>query len=522
MIAQLTFRHAQPVLGGHHLGGAQRAAARNDGHFVYRIRARQQPGHERVAGFMIGRLPLLLLQQHLLAFGAHQHFVAGVVEILHVDFLLVVPRGPQGGFVDDVADVRPGQPDRAGGQAAQVHVVRQRHVPHVDLEDLHSPLVRRPIHGDVPVETAGPQQRGIQHVGPVRRSHDDHRVRLRKAVHLAEDLVQRLFALVVAAAQSGPALAPNGVDFVDENDGRSIVLGVLEQVAHAAGADAHEHLNELAGAHRVKRHAGFPRHRAGQQRLARARRPVQQHALGHPPAQPLELLRALQVLDDLLQVRLDALQTGHVVERDRLVRRFVAPRRTLAEPRQETAAHELVPRPAEGHPKEDEQAHGQRDGDQRERHHHRVAGRLVGDLHAAGQQLAQQLAAGLIRARQRDAEVLAQLLGFAGTVFGLRRDAVRPDTRRCVRRLLEHSGRVDIAEFHGGDVAGLGLLDLRHEEVIADRGPLRTLHHHQHGGQHQDHRDDEPQVGPAPAHRGPAAGRPWILFVAWAFGRQSE
>ena len=56
-------------------------------------------------------------------------------------------------------------------------------------------------------------------------------------------------------------------------DGRGL-LGLLEQVAHARGADADDGLDELRGRHREERRLGLARDGAGQQRLARAGRPV--------------------------------------------------------------------------------------------------------------------------------------------------------------------------------------------------------------------------------------------------------
>ncbi len=57
-------------------------------------------------------------------------------------------------------------------------------------------------------------------------------------VHLREHLVERLLALVVTAAEPGAALAADGVDLVDEDDGRRLLARRLEQVADPAGADA--------------------------------------------------------------------------------------------------------------------------------------------------------------------------------------------------------------------------------------------------------------------------------------------
>ena len=48
-------------------------------------------------------------------------------------------------------------------------------------------------------------------------------------------------------------------------------LGLLEQVTHARGADADDHLDELRRRHLEERHAGLAGDRPGQQRLAGAR-----------------------------------------------------------------------------------------------------------------------------------------------------------------------------------------------------------------------------------------------------------
>ena len=205
------------------------------------------------------------------------------------------------------------------------------------------------------VEAAGPQQGRIEHVGPVGGGHDDHRLGLREAVHLAEDLVERLLALVVAAAHAGAAVAADGVDLVDEEDGGGVFLGGVEQVADPAGAHAHEHLDELRAVDGEEGHARLAGHGPAQQRLAGARRAHQQHALGHAAAQALELGRVLEELDDLLQLVLDALQAGHVVEGDRLVAALVAPGAALGEAAGQAAGEERIAGLAEQEPQADEQ-----------------------------------------------------------------------------------------------------------------------------------------------------------------------
>jgi hypothetical protein len=75
----------------------------------------------------------------------------------------------------------------------------------------------RPVHDDLPVEAPGPQQRGIQHVGTIRgRDDDDALVRL-EAVHLDEQLVERLLALIVPATKPRAAMPTDSINLVDKN-----------------------------------------------------------------------------------------------------------------------------------------------------------------------------------------------------------------------------------------------------------------------------------------------------------------
>ena len=205
-----------------------------------------------------------------------------------------------------------------------------------------------------------------------------------EAVHLDEQLVQRLLALVVPAAEARAAVAADGVDFVDEHDAGCVLLALLEQIADAAGADADEHLDEVRAADREERHVGLAGDGAGEQRLAGARRAHQQHALRNAAAELLEFLRFLEELDDLLQFFFRFIDARDVLERHLLLRARRELRLALAERQRLVAAalhlaHEEQPEADNqqsigAHPRSSE-AHGL------------AVGSLAAHLHAAFHQL---------------------------------------------------------------------------------------------------------------------------------------
>ena len=63
---------------------------------------------------------------------------------------------------------------------------------HVELKDLLPALVVRDADGNVPVESPGPRESGVQSLWQVCGSHDDDALVLLKAVHLHQELVQGL------------------------------------------------------------------------------------------------------------------------------------------------------------------------------------------------------------------------------------------------------------------------------------------------------------------------------------------
>ena len=230
--------------------------------------------------------------------------------------LQVAAGGEQRRLVHEVGEVGAGEAGGAAGEHVEAHVGLERLALGVHLEDRLAALEVGAVDDDLAVEAAGAQQRRVEDVGPVRGGDEDHAGAGVEAVHLHEHLVERLLALVVAAAEAGAAVAADGVDLVHEDDRRGGLLGLLEQVAHAAGADADEHLDEVGAGDREERHAGLAGDRPGEQRLAGAGRAVEQHALGDLGADGLEAGRALEELLDLLELLDGLVAAGDVGEGD--------------------------------------------------------------------------------------------------------------------------------------------------------------------------------------------------------------
>jgi hypothetical protein len=168
---------------------------------------------------------------------------------------------------------------------------------------------------DLAVEPARPQQRRIELVEQVGGGDHDHVAGRLEAVHLDQQLVERLLALAGRVALA--ALAADGVELVDEDDRRRVLARLGEEAADAGGAETGEHLHERGRRLGEELRPGLARDRLRQQRLARPRRAVQEDAARHVGAERGEPLRVAQEVDDLLQLGARLVGAGDLGPADR-------------------------------------------------------------------------------------------------------------------------------------------------------------------------------------------------------------
>ena len=142
---------------------------------------------------------------------------------------------------------------------------------------------------DLAVEAPRAQQRRVELLEQVRGGHHDEPAGRREAVHLDEQLVERLLALGVVVRAAARA---DGVELVDEDDGRRVLARLVEEAPDPRRAEAGEHLDERRRRLAEELRARLVGDGLGQQRLAGAGRPVEQDALGDPGAEAHEAASA--------------------------------------------------------------------------------------------------------------------------------------------------------------------------------------------------------------------------------------
>ena len=315
LVKQLVAGLRIPVFGRHDRRVAERAATRQDRDLRHRVGVVEGRGHKRVATFVVCGVAQLV-ERHALRTAARtgHHAVDRLVDRTVVDELGANAGTQQRRFVEHVCQIGTGEARRAHGDRVQVDVGHERLAFRMHLEDFLTAFQIGGLHRHLAVEAARAQQRGVEHVGAVRGGDDDQVRVVVEAVHLHEQLVERLLALVVATAHAGATLAAHGVDLVDEDDRGGVLLRLVEQVAHTRCAEADEHFDEVGAGHRIERHTRLAGDGARKQRLAGAWRAVEQYAARDACAERLVFRGILQEVLDFLDLLHRGFLAGHVGE----------------------------------------------------------------------------------------------------------------------------------------------------------------------------------------------------------------
>ena len=195
--------------------------ARNDGNLVDRIGVGQKRSEESVTDFVISGDFFLLFRQNVTApFGSEHHLLHRPDDVVLTQVAAILAGRQDGGLVHQIGQVGAGKTGRPGGNRFQIDILAERLFAGVNLENFFAVADVGTVQDDAAVEAAGPQESRVQNIGPVGRRHHNHLLVRFKAVHFHQNLIQGLFAFVVAAAKPRTAMAADGVNLVNKNNRR--------------------------------------------------------------------------------------------------------------------------------------------------------------------------------------------------------------------------------------------------------------------------------------------------------------
>lgn len=164
---------------------------------------------------------LLVKVKLVLVAGALDLARVGVLEIALDDVVAVLADGAQTSLLHDGGDDSTGEGIVADDEGVEVDLGGEAHLAGDGAEDETAlTSVAQGGEFDLSVETAGSEESGIEGVGSV-GGHDDLDVGgLVETVHLVEEFEQNTLHLSVGTGLGVETLGSNGIDLVDEDDGR--------------------------------------------------------------------------------------------------------------------------------------------------------------------------------------------------------------------------------------------------------------------------------------------------------------
>src|SRR5690606_6374696 len=172
----------------------------------------------------------------------------------------------------------------------------------MNLEDLVATNNIRIRNHDLSVKTTRTKQCRIKNVRTVGGCDQNDRFIGFKPIHFNQQLVEGLLTFIIATAKSGTTMPTHGVNFVDKDDARRILLSLFEHVADAACTHTDEHFNKGRTGNGEERHIRFTRNRTSEQSLTCSGRSDEQYTTRNFTAKSLEFLRIAQKFDNFFQI----------------------------------------------------------------------------------------------------------------------------------------------------------------------------------------------------------------------------
>ena len=144
--------------------------------------------------------PLFSLGHHLrLLLQTSDNSVHCVEEILFLHHLTIMARCNQGCLVTYVSDVGSREARRLTGQEVDINAVVNLHRLQMHLKYFLALIKVRQVYMYLTVETTSTKQGRVEHVSTVRSCENDYAAVGSEAVHLCQQGIKRVFALVIAA-----------------------------------------------------------------------------------------------------------------------------------------------------------------------------------------------------------------------------------------------------------------------------------------------------------------------------------
>ena len=245
----------------------------NVGHFDDRLAQRRRIGlTERVS-------EMILIDRHTVEnFGIN-------LFVLDINQIHLFPNALHGRFGTERGNIGSDKAVRFAGNSLGVHVFVQLHVARVNAKDFETTIFVRDTDINFAIEASETTQGRVNGVGAVGGANDDDGRALLQPVHEGQHLTDNAtFDFTVGLF----TLGRNGINLVNEDNGRGIFFGFFKGLAQVGFRLAGHFGHDLGPVDQKEKGAGFVGHGTGNERLTGSRGAVQEHTTRRFDTQGLE------------------------------------------------------------------------------------------------------------------------------------------------------------------------------------------------------------------------------------------
>ena len=202
--------------------------------------------HKSMSTFVVGNgAPFLFGHNAALLFWPSYHALHSLFYFVHTNYLLMTTRCKKCSFIQKIGQISARKSRRQFCKCPKPHIGCKWFILSMNLKNGFSAFNIGGINLNTSIKTTRAQKCWVQNVRTISCSNKNNCVTLCKTIHFYQQLIKRLFALIMTTANSSSTLTANRIYFVDKNNGRSCMFCLLKEVANTRSAYANKHFNKI-------------------------------------------------------------------------------------------------------------------------------------------------------------------------------------------------------------------------------------------------------------------------------------
>mmetsp|Transcript_2572 Transcript_2572/g.4000 ORF Transcript_2572/g.4000 Transcript_2572/m.4000 type:complete len:321 (-) Transcript_2572:551-1513(-) len=227
---------------------------------------------------------------------------------------LILPGSGDGCFIHQVFQLCTTETRSSSGNCFKINVGLNRLATSVHAQDSGTALEIGKIDCDLTIEASRTEKCVIKNIKPVRGSNGDNTRIAIETIHLDQNLIQCLLTFIVTSSESCSALTSNGIDLINEDDARRVLLGLVEHITHTRSSNTNKHLYKFGTRNGDEWHTCLSSNSLGEEGLTSTRGSIEDDTTRNAASVLGVSLGLLQKVNNLGELELGSITSSNFVE----------------------------------------------------------------------------------------------------------------------------------------------------------------------------------------------------------------